>query len=144
LTDTKRRVDMEFVPYLNFSGSCKEAFTFYHQVLGGELTQMITHEDMGIPGLDERTKSLILHARLEVGEQRLMGSDVTDDVSSPPSPVQVALQVDTAEEAERIFSALADGGTIIIPIAEQQWAVRFGFLADRYGIPWMINCEQEA
>lgn len=134
---------MEFVPYLNFNGSCREAFEFYHQILGGKITQMVTHEDMGIPGLDERTKKLILHARLETGGQRLMGSDVNDDVSAPPSPVQVALQVDSAEEAERVFSALAEGGAIIIPIEEQPWAVRFGFLSDRYGIPWMVNCEQE-
>ena len=130
---------MQFVPYLNFTGQCREAFEFYHQVLGGEIVAMITHEDMGIPGLDEKSKSLILHANLKVGDQTLMASDVTGDVASPPVPVQVSLQVDGASEAERIFHALADGGSVIMPIEKHEWAERFAFLTDKFGIPWMVT-----
>jgi PhnB protein len=132
---------MQFVPYLNFSGQCREAFDFYHRVLGGELVAMISHGDMGIPGLDEQSKSLIMHARLIVGDAVLMASDVTGEIAPVPAPVQVSLLVDSVEEAERVFSAFSEGGTVMMPLEKQDWAERFGFLSDRFGIPWMITFE---
>lgn len=135
---------MQFVPYLNFNGQCREAFKFYHQVLGGELVAMITHEEMGIPGLDERSKSLIIHARLVVGDTVLMASDAPNDITPAPAPVQVSLLVDSVDESERIFSAFSDGGTVMMPLEKQDWAERFGFLIDRFGIPWMITFENAA
>lgn len=133
---------MQLVSYLNFNGNCREAFDFYQKALGGETVAMIPYADMGIPDMDEAMKSLIVHARLVIGNQTLMGSDVTDQVQSLPAPVQVSVQVDSVEEAERIFAALAEGGNVMMPIEEQSWAARFGFLQDRFGIPWMVNCER--
>lgn len=132
---------MKIVAYLNFKGTCREAFEFYKEVFAGELTAMISHEDMGIPGLDEHAKKLILHARLVIGDETLMGSDVMGDISATPAPVQVSLQLTSIEETERIYKALSEGGEILMPLEEQEWAARFGFLRDRFGIPWMLNCE---
>jgi PhnB protein len=87
---------------------------------------------------DHRHK--IMHARLEAGDQVLMGSDTT-----PPHPYEgvkgssVAIQVKDPAEAERVFHALADGGTVTLPIQQTFWAVRFGMLVDRFGVPWMVN-----
>jgi PhnB protein len=133
---------MKFVIYLSFDGKCREAFEFYQQVFGGEIVAMITHEDMQIPGLDEAAKKRIMHARLIVGDGVLMGGDSPPEMSATPQGFSASVQVDTPEEADRIFSALADGGTVIMPIEEQMWADRFGMVTDKFGTPWMVNCEK--
>ena len=135
---------MELTPYLVFNGQCKEAFTFYEQVLGGTLEGMQTHGDSPMA---EQTppewRERILHARLVVGDQVLMGSDSPPDHYDPPKGFSVSLSVDSAAEADRIFEALAEGGTVQMPIQETFWASRFGMLTDRFGIPWMVNCDRE-
>jgi PhnB protein len=132
---------VQLVPYLGFDGDCREAFDFYHEVLGGELVAMISHEDMQIPGLSDEWQSRIMHARLIIGDTVLMGGDTPPGSYSPPSTMCVSAQVATPFEAERIFSALADGGSIQMPLEPQEWATRFGMLTDRFGTPWMVNCE---
>jgi PhnB protein len=83
----------------------------------------------------------IVHARLNVGENVLMGSDAPPDRYSPPQGFSVSLGVDKPADAERIFHALAEKGTVQMPIQKTFWAERFGMLVDRFGIPWMVNCE---
>jgi PhnB protein len=133
---------MRFVPYLSFDGDCREAFEFYHQVLGGELVMMMTHGDMDPEGewTPAGWKDRIIHARLVVGEEALMGGDAPPDSYGPPN-MSTSVQVDSIEHAERIFDALAEGGSIQMPLEQQPWAARFGMATDKYGIPWMVNCE---
>jgi PhnB protein len=84
-----------------------------------------------------------MHARLVVGNQVLMGSDAhAGQPYEGVKGISVAVQVDTPDEAERLFKALSENGTIVMPIQETFWAVRFGMLTDQYGVPWMINCEK--
>ena len=83
-----------------------------------------------------------MHARLIIGDEVLMGSDAPPDRYEPMKGITVTLGVDEPADAERIFSALAEGGTVQMPIQQTFWAVRFGMLTDRFGTPWMINCEQ--
>ena len=131
-------------PYLNFDGNCREAFTFYHQVLGGEIQAMMTFE--GTPMAEqippELRDKIIIHARLAVGGQVLMGSDAMPGQYEPVRGISVTLGIDKPAEAERVFGELAAGGTVTMPIQQTFWAARFGMLTDRFGIPWMINCEQ--
>jgi PhnB protein len=131
---------MNIVPYLNFNGTCREAFEFYQKVFGGEIKAMITHEDVGIPGLDEQTKSLILHARLDLENHSLMASDVSQEPNATPVPVQVSIHLESVEESERIYHELSQDGNIMMPMEKQDWAERFAFFSDRFGIPWMITC----
>lgn len=136
---------MRIIPYLNFDGGCREAMTFYHRVLGGEITDMIAHADFPMEGNDPSPEwqDKILHARLVVGDFELMGSDCPPDSYTPPGNMYVSLHPDTPADAERIYHALEDGAkTIEMPISEVPWAQRFGVLTDRYGIPWMINCDR--
>ena len=84
----------------------------------------------------------VMHARLIVGDEVLMGSDAPPDRYEPMKGITVTLGVDEPADAERIFSALAEGGTVQMPIQQTFWAARFGMLTDRFGTPWMINCEQ--
>jgi len=136
---------MQLNPYLLFNGQCEAAFKFYEQVLGGKIVALIPHA--GTPAeehVPSEWRNKILHATLMVGDEVLMGSDAPPEHFEKPQGFSVALHVKDPAEAERIFHALAENGTVRMPLAQTFWAVRFGMLIDRFGIPWMINCEQAA
>jgi PhnB protein len=133
---------MQLNPYLTFNGTCETAFKFYAQVLGGKIEAMIPHE--GTPMADHVSpewRSKIMHARLSIGDRLLMGSDAPPDRREAMQGFSVTLSLDDATEAERIFGALAEKGTVRMPIQQTFWAARFGMLVDQFGTPWMINCE---
>ncbi|MFZ0814773.1 MAG: VOC family protein [Candidatus Sulfotelmatobacter sp.] len=132
-------------PYLYFDGNCEAAFKFYEKVLGAKIDALMTHE--GTPAAAQvpaEWRPKILHARLTIGEQVLMASDAPPGRFAKQAGFSLNLGFTDAAEAERIFHALAENGTEIMPIAETFWAVRFGMLVDRFGIPWMVNCEKAA
>jgi PhnB protein len=136
---------MQVNTYLNFNGQCAEAFRFYAQVLGGKIEAMMTHRDSPIadqvpPGWHDR----VLHARLVVGDTVLMASDSPPERYEKPQGMYVSLQVPDVADAERIFQALAQNGTVTMPFEKTFWAERFGMVVDRFGTPWMVNCEQGA
>ena len=89
-------------------------------------------------------RNKIMYARLAVGDTILMGSDAPPDRYQQMQGFSVTLNVNEAHEAERVFSALSEKGTVQMPIQETFWAVRFGMLVDQFGTPWMINCEKRA
>jgi PhnB protein len=136
---------MQINPYLFFKGNCEEAFRFYEQVLGGRIEAMFPHE--GSPAAEHvapEWRSKIMHARLVVGDTVLMASDAPPGHQEGMGGFSVSLNVDDSTEAERIFAALGENGTVRMPIQETFWAVRFGMLVDRFGTPWMVNCEKAA
>lgn len=137
---------MRLNPYLNFDGTCEEAFNFYAQLLGGKIEALHTFGDTPaaehVPD-DHRHK--IMHARLAIGDQAIMGSDCIPARPYPGvSGCYVSLNVDKVADAERIYAALAEGGQIQMPLEKTFWAERFGMLVDRFGVPWMLNCEAAA
>ena len=134
---------MQLNPYLSFKGQCEAAFKFYERVLGGKIEAMMTFG--GSPMADQTPaewRNKIMHARLIVGDEVLMGSDAPPDRYEEMKGISVTLGVDDPGEAERIFHALAENGTVRMPIQKTFWAARFGMLVDQFGTPWMINCEQ--
>jgi PhnB protein len=136
---------VQLSPYLHFSGQCEAAFRFYERVLGGKIEAMFTHA--GTPAeahVSSEWRNKILHARLTVGGQELMGSDVPPERYHEPKGFSVSLQVEKPADAERIFHALAENGTVTMPIQKTFWAERFGMLVDQFHTPWMINCDQRA
>jgi PhnB protein len=136
---------MQLVPYLNFDGQCAEAFRLYERVLGGKIESMLTHGASPIAGeVPSQWHDRIMHARLVLGNQVLMGSDSPPEHYVKPEGVYVSLQVDAPADAERIFRALAEKGKVTMPLEKTFWAARFGMLVDRFGIPWMVNCESAA
>jgi PhnB protein len=133
---------MQLNTYLVFNGRCEEAFKFYEQCLGGKIAAMFTHA--GTPAAEHvppEWLDKIMHVRLEVGESILMGSDAPPDRYKPPQGFSVNIAVEKPAEAERIFHALAEGGNVGMPLQQTFWAARFGMVVDRFGIPWMVNCE---
>ena len=134
---------MKLNPYLIFEGTCEEAFKTYAKVLGGEIVAMMQAE--GTPSGECWPKEWgkkIIHARLVVDGVALMGSDCPPDHFEKMQGFSVALNIKEPAEAERVFNALAEGGTVRMPLEETFWAVKFGMLTDRFGTPWMINCEK--
>jgi PhnB protein len=139
---------MKLNPFLGFNGKTHEAMAFYAQVLGGKVTSEMKYRDMppmesqeGCGEMPPETLDHVAHSQLEVGPAILMAAD-------GPSPegqggTTINIDVDSIEEAERVFKALADGGEIKMPITETFWAHRWGFLIDRYGKPWMVNCMKQ-
>jgi PhnB protein len=136
---------MRLNSHLSFNGQCREAFKFYQKCLGAEIQMMMTWGES--PMADKVSADLsdkIIHATLIVGETALSGGDGPPDQYEAPRGFAVTIQINDAAEAERIFHELSDGGTVTMPIQQTFWAARFGMVVDRFGIPWMVNCEQSA
>ena len=137
---------MQLNSYLYFDGQCEAAFKFYANCLGGKIEAMLTHE--GTPANDEVPagwRKKILHARLTVGDQVLMGSDAPPAHWQKAQGFSVNIQVDQPAEAERVFRALSEKAkATIMPLQETFWATRFGMLVDQFGTPWMVNCQKAA
>lgn len=135
---------MRINPYMAFDGNCREAFNFYQKALGGEIVMMFTHgESPMADSTPPEQRDKIMHARLVVGNTELMGSDAMPNGYKNGNHISVSINVDTSEEAEKIFAALSDKATITMPLQETFWAKRFGMLTDQFGIAWMLNCENK-
>ncbi len=132
-------------PYLSFNGECEAAFTFYEQCLGGKITEKMTY---GGSPMAEQTppeqRDRIMHITLNVGDIVIMGADAPPQMFEKPQGFSLNLNFDSIEEAERVFNALAANGMVKMPIQETFWAKRFGMAIDRFGTPWMINCDLTA
>jgi len=136
---------MQVTPYLTYNGQCEEAFKFYEQCLNGKIVMMLTHgEAPTAEQIAPDWHKTIMHARLELGDQAIMGSDSPPEYQEEKKGFYVSLSIDKAEEAERIYNALAENAKINMPLQPTFWAHRFAMLVDRFGTPWMINCEKES
>jgi PhnB protein len=137
---------MQLNPYLTFNGQCEAAFKFYEQVLGGKIVTMLTYGDSPMAEqVSSEWRNKILHASLTVDDKEwMMGADATPEHHEETKGFSVSLGIDDPAHAERIFHALAENGTVRMPIQQTFWTVRFGMLVDQFGIPWMINCERAA
>ena len=136
---------MKMNPYLSFNGQCEAAFKFYEQILGGKIVSKMTWGELPTPEqVPVESHKLIMHAALAIGDDVLMGADSPSDHFEQPKGIHVALHFKDSAEGERIFRALAENGTVQMPFQKTFWAAGFGMCVDRFGIPWMVNCEQAA
>ena len=134
---------MALNPYLYFDGQYEEAFRFYQKCLGGKITFMMSWEDSPMAGqTPPGWAKKILHAALASDDGLLEGCDAMPGEYKKPQSFCVMLKPKDAAEAERIFRALAEDGTVQIPMAQTFWALRFGMVVDRFGMPCLINCEK--
>lgn len=134
---------MKLNPYLAFNGQCEAAFKLYERVLGGkiEFTMTFGESPMGNDTPAE-WRNKIMHTRLVVGDNVLMGSDAPPGRYEKPQGISISINVDKPTDAERVFTALAENGTVQMPIQKTFWAERFGMAVDKFGTPWMVNCEK--
>ena len=133
---------MDVNPYLNFNGNCEEAFRFYEKHLGGKIESI--HTFAGSPmenQLPPEWGNKVMRIRMKVGTTVLMGSDAPGDRYQAPQGFSVSLNLKDESEADRVYAALSTKGKILMEIQQTFWAKRFAMFTDRFGIPWMINCE---
>jgi len=134
---------MKANPHLSFSGQCEEAFKYYEKHLGGKITRLATYE--GTPAeqhMPPELRKKVIHAQIKIGESTMMGADAPPDRFQPTHGITVTLEADSQGDAERMFNALADGGSVQMPMDKTFFAAKFGMLRDRFGIPWMVICEK--
>jgi len=130
-------------PYLSFKGDCEAAFRFYEQCLGAKIDAIFRYG--GTPLADQVPadwSDKVMHGTLRFGDQVLMGGDVAPDRYEEPKGFSLSLQIKGTADTERVFSELAENGRIVVPLEATFWAVRFGMVVDRFGVPWLINCEE--
>jgi len=132
---------MAFYPYLNFAGNCREAFTRYQEIFGGELRMMPMSDMPAEAEIPAEQADLIMHATLMVGDQPLMGADDPTGNARPARGVYVNYSTTDVADAETVFTELAEGGEVTMPLAEAFFSPRFGMCVDRFGTPWMIYAE---
>lgn len=134
---------MSLTPHLFFSGDCEAALRFYAETLGGKVLVMLRYAETPAAGQTQpEWQQKIIHARIDVGGTVLMAADAPPGRQAPMSGFTVTFNTPDPAEADRVFQALSDSATITMPIQETFWAKRFAMLTDRFGTPWMINCEK--
>ena len=127
---------MQLDIYVNYRGTCEEAFQFYVQHLGGRITGVVRHAQMGDPRTPPDWGQKVVHARIEIGGTVLQGADIP--TAEPMRSAYLSLALDTEAEAERVYAILTEGGEIFMPMARTPFANRFAMLRDRFGTSWML------
>lgn len=130
-------------PYLFFNGSCEKAVEFYRKTLGAEVEMMMRYKESPEPPppgvVPAGFENKIMHTSFRIGETTVMASDGCSDENAKFQGFYLSLSVPSESEADRAFAALADGGQVRMPLAKTFWSPRFGMVADRFGIGWMIS-----
>jgi PhnB protein len=129
-------------PYLFFDGRCEEAIEFYRRAVGAEVTRLIRYKEAPEPpppgSLPPGSENKIMHAGFRVGETTLMASDGHNKGAPSFKGFSLSLTVTSDADAERYFTALADGGQVSMPLTKTFFSSRFGMLTDRFGVGWMV------
>lgn len=137
-----KETHLEVSAYLSFNGDCEAAFKYYREVLGAEPGLLFSYADSPMTDvLPEGWENKIMHGSVRIGGTLLEGADAPPERYEKPQGFSLSLNVPTASEAEGLFEKLGNGGRVVYPIAKTFWSERFGMVVDRFGIPWMINCE---
>ena len=133
---------MTIQPYLNFDGRCEEAIDFYKKAIGAEVEMMLRFsecpeppsEDCAMPGNPDN----VMHSSLRIGDSVIMASDCEGKGQPEFKGISLTLNAKDKADADRLFGALADGGQVQMPLMETFFSPRFGMVADRFGVSWMI------
>lgn len=134
-------------PYIHFNGNAEEAFTFYKTAFGGEFTALMRFKDFQNPEhpFPEHEANKIMHVSLPIGGGSvLMGSDVPEvlgTVNENENRSKISIACASKEEADKLYNALSEGGTVEMPLADSPWGSYFAMFRDKYGIEWMVSFE---
>ncbi len=129
---------------LSFNGQCEAAFRHYERCLNGKITFMLTWGDSPMAKeAPPEWSGKIAHATLEIGNTRIQGSDPVPGGYKTPQGFAISLDLNVAE-AEKLFAAVAEGGTVTVPLQQTFWARAFGMVTDRFGVPWIINAGENS
>ncbi len=131
-------------PYLNFPGNAEAAFNFYRSVFRSEFSTLVRFKDMPTEGMTipKEDEDKIMHVALPIGNDVLMASDAPASMGftvNVGNNAYISVSADSKDEADRLFTALSEGGRVEMPIANQVWGEYFGSLTDRFGVQWMVS-----
>lgn len=130
--------------HLGFNGKCEEAMNFYAKTLGGRVEfKMTWGESPMCDQMPAEAKGLIMHMSVRVGDDVLMGADAPPARYEKPQGLVSSWSNPDLAESKKAFDTLAEGGQVTMPFGETFWAKGFGMCTDKYGIPWMVNCEKQ-
>jgi PhnB protein len=133
---------MKVQPYLFFDGRCEEAIEFYKRTLGAEVLMLMRFNEAPEPPppgmVPPGSENKIMHASMRIGETEVMASDGRSMGNPVFQGVSLSLSVASEAEADRLFNALGEGGQVQMPIGKTFFSPRFGMVADRFGVSWMI------
>ena len=144
MSTTKTDPLQSLQPYLSFEGRCQEAIEFYRNALGAEVTMLLHLKDSPEPNVcapDAGDK--VMHASLRIGDSTLLLSDGRCGGKPTFHGFGLSLSVANEADAERLFASLADGGQVQMPLTKTFFSPRFGMVADRFGVCWMIIVPSE-
>lgn len=130
---------MQLHTYLNYGGTCEQAFRFYEQHLGGKITMLMRHKET--PGGSQMPADWgdkVLHAHMTLAGSDLSGADIPPDRFQPMRSAYLTLTLDSAEQTDRVYGLLSEGGEVFMPMAETFFATRFAMLRDRFGTSWAL------
>jgi len=136
---------MQVQPYLFFDGRCEEAVSYYRRVLGAEITGMMRWKDMPNPQpgmIPPGSEEKVMHLAFKIGNTTVYGSDGRCLGKPNFQGFALTVEVPNEGEAERVFAALGDGGQIHMPLGKTFFSPRFGMVADRFGVSWMVLTTQ--
>ena len=134
--------DTYVLPYLYYGGSCQEALEFYQEALGARIDMMMMHNQNpeplppGVlqPGFEDK----VMHATFHVGQTAIMASDGMNDQSNFGG-FSLSIAAPSTEDAERMFAALAESGTVTMPLSKTFWSPLFGTVTDKFGVGWLVT-----
>src|SRR5438093_7427208 len=133
---------MRVEPHLVFRGDCEEAVRFYERLFGGKLALASYGSSPAVSGVPEEWRSKIVHATLALADgNTLLGADVLPEHFERPQGFYVLAALRDGAEVQRVFDALADGGSVRMPLQKTFWSPSFGVVVDRFGTPWEITVE---
>lgn len=134
---------MQLQPYLFFDGHCEEAIEFYKRTVGAEVINLVRFKDSPEPpiGMAPGSENKIMHVSLKIGDTHIMASDGANTGTTNFHGFAIALSVKTPAEADRVYNALGEGGQIRMPLNKTFFSPRFGMLADKFGLGWMVMAE---
>lgn len=135
---------MQLATHLAFNGNCRQAFAFYARTFNARVLMQLTYGEAPIGGSSPELSNQIMHARLDIEGQHLMGADAPPGRYRAPQGIMVSVSVGDLERARHIFETLADNGKVTMPFQETFWARGFGMCIDRFAVPWIVNCEKPA
>jgi PhnB protein len=133
---------MRLDTYVNYPGTCEEAFRFYEQHLGGRIASLVRHREQPNPHVPAEWGEKVVHARLEIAGAVLMGADIPG--AEPMRSAYLSLSVDNETDAERIYVLLVEAGQIFMKMEQTPFANRFAMLRDRFGTSWMLLHQPQA
>jgi PhnB protein len=135
---------MQVQPYLNFNGHCEEALAFYGKVLGAKTERLMRFKDSPDPSMvSPGSENKVMHSSFRVGDAVVLASDGRCQGETNFQGISLTLTVPDEAEAERRFGALSDGGQVQMPLTKTFFSPRFGMVADRFGVTWMVLVESQ-